>query len=214
MKKKEAKCAFRRLLVGACDFTIVSNNCWGGHIYRELGIEYRTPFIGLFIPAPCYLRLLRNFDALIGAPLRFIQESAYPDINQMRRERGLSYPIALLGDEVEINFMHYGSAEEAQDKWRYRSLRMAEDRTRYFFKFDDNCDTRDHIEQFCSLPLANKICFTIKPLDLPKVVQVPVDPQTGRIVDGYILGRISKDYFNTLRWISSRPSYVPLPSLL
>lgn len=212
--RKQARHALRRMLVGSCDFTIVSNNCWGAHVYQALGIEYRTPFVGLFLPARDYLHLLGDFDRLIHAPLRFVDESSDLHVNEMRRQGGLSYPIAMLGEEVEVDFMHYRSAAEAESTWQRRVARMAEDRRRFFFKFDDIGASPHQVEQFCNLPLANKICFTAGHAALPQVVRVPADPQTGRIVDGYVLGRISKRYFNTLRWISTRPDYLPLPSLI
>ena len=45
--------------------TIISNNCWGGFVYQKFNLQYRTPFVGLFIFAPDYIELLENFDTLI-----------------------------------------------------------------------------------------------------------------------------------------------------
>ena len=214
MSTRKAGQAIRRALVGRCDFTIVSNNCWGAHVYRALGMEYRTPFVGLFVPAACYLRLLADFDALIGRPLHFVPESAYAGINRWRAEQRLSYPIARLGDAIEIDFMHYGSADEARTKWSKRVERMAGDPRRIFFKFDDKGAQPGHIAAFCRLPLANKVCFAVDTMGLPMVIRAPAEPGTGEVIDGYRLGRVSKRYFNTLRWISTWPRAVPLPSLL
>jgi uncharacterized protein (DUF1919 family) len=211
---RRVKCAIARTMVGSYDFTIVSNNCWGAHVYQQLNIEFRTPFVGLFLQPACYLRLLANFDDLITRPLTATPESIYPRVNQMRKTRELNYPIARLGDEIEINFMHYSSMQEAEDKWHCRLSRMVKDPKRYFYKFDDiGADVAD-IQRFLSLPYANKICFVSKPMNLPNVVQAPADPDGAQVVDGWRLGRVSKRYFNTLRWISTRPSYMPLPSWL
>jgi uncharacterized protein (DUF1919 family) len=49
-----------RMRVHDPEFTIVSNNCWGAHIYQNLGEPYRTPFVGLFLAPECYLRLLKR----------------------------------------------------------------------------------------------------------------------------------------------------------
>ena len=61
------------------DFTIVSNNCWGGFVYQKFGLEYKTPFIGLFIFTPDYIELLKNFKELIFKELKFInfEQSKY-----------------------------------------------------------------------------------------------------------------------------------------
>ena len=53
-------------------FTIISNNCWGGFVYQKFNLQYRTPFVGLFIFAPDYIELLENFDILIEKKLFFI----------------------------------------------------------------------------------------------------------------------------------------------
>jgi len=42
------------------NFTIVSNNCWGGEVYRGFGLPYQTPFVGLFLFPACYIKLLKN----------------------------------------------------------------------------------------------------------------------------------------------------------
>ncbi|MBV5343054.1 DUF1919 domain-containing protein, partial [bacterium] len=40
------------------DFTIISNNCWGGGIYEDLNLKYNSPTVGLFFYAPCYIEFL------------------------------------------------------------------------------------------------------------------------------------------------------------
>ena len=35
-------------------FTIISNNCWGGWVYREFAVPYQTPTIGLFFLASVF----------------------------------------------------------------------------------------------------------------------------------------------------------------
>ena len=44
------------------EFTIICDNCWAGKVYSELGIPYQTPFVGLFIFSPDYIKLLNNFN--------------------------------------------------------------------------------------------------------------------------------------------------------
>ncbi|MET0356256.1 MAG: DUF1919 domain-containing protein, partial [Cellvibrio sp.] len=87
-------------------FIIVSNNCWGYDLYHSINREYNTPFIGLFMFPECYLQLLENFNVLINAELKFLPKSRYYDQHK-------HYPIGILGDTVEIHFLHYKSEEEA-----------------------------------------------------------------------------------------------------
>jgi uncharacterized protein (DUF1919 family) len=43
------------------DFVIIANNCFGGQVYKSFGLPYNTPFVGMFLYGPCYLKLLQNF---------------------------------------------------------------------------------------------------------------------------------------------------------
>ncbi|MEJ0065398.1 MAG: DUF1919 domain-containing protein [Caulobacteraceae bacterium] len=208
------RAAALRTLAGDETFTIVSNNCWGAHVYRALGVPYATPFVGLFIPPRSYLTLLGDFTRLMGAELRFTAVSRSPSINAWREREGLRYPIGLLGGEVEIDFQHYPDETTAREAWRRRSARMVADPRRLFFKFDDREGaTAADIDAFHALALPNKVCFTAK-TSAPYAIVVP--PATGEdhAPDGVALAAISHRYFNTLRWISSLPRWAPLPSLI
>lgn len=35
----------RRKRLINCNFTIISNNCWAGHVYRYFGLPYSSPTI-------------------------------------------------------------------------------------------------------------------------------------------------------------------------
>jgi len=203
-----------RCLIRDTNFTIVSNNCWGSHIYRALDIQYQSPFVGLFLLPKCYLNLLRCFDYFVRADLSFVRESRAASVNAWREREHLDYPIGLLDGQVEIHFQHYTGKEEARSKWQRRCQRITPDPTRWFFKFDDRQGaTAEDISSFCSLPFANKVCFTRNPQVLSTII-VPGDPGEPHVADGVELSRISHRYFNTLRWLSTRSSRVPLPSLL
>ena len=40
--------------------SIITNNCYGTQYYTDENYEYKTPFIGLFLFAPCYINLFRK----------------------------------------------------------------------------------------------------------------------------------------------------------
>ncbi len=48
---------------------IITNNCYGLKYYSLRKIQYNTCFIGLFIFAPCYIKLLENFNNIMNLPL-------------------------------------------------------------------------------------------------------------------------------------------------
>jgi uncharacterized protein (DUF1919 family) len=203
-----------RALAADADFTIVSNNCWGAHAYQRLGIPYATPFVGLFIPPADYLTLIGDFDSLMGAELTFVERSKSPSVNEWRNRERLDYPIGLLDGRVEIDFQHYRSEEAARATWSRRRMRINADPRRRFFKFDDREGaTADHIDAFAALPLDNKVCFTVGRYDA-RTVLVPAAAGESHAPDGVSLANVSRRYFNTLRWISALPRWLPLPSLV
>ena len=203
-----------RSLVGDMEFTIISNNCWGAHVYQALKTKYRTPFIGLFIPPGSYLELLRRFDHYIKSELTFTRESRVPALNVWRDQKGMFYPIGLLDGQVELHFQHYVGEDDARSKWRRRCQRISRNPKRLFFKFDDREGaTVADIEEFCSLSFPNKVCFTRGAYAMETIV-IPGDPGTVHVCDGLALSRISQRYFNTLRWISTRSVRLPIPSIM
>lgn len=145
-----------RTLVKNKDITIISNNCWGGHFYRDLNIPYKSPFIGLFINSPDYIKMLKNFEYYMEQDLVFTKKSKLDEGKQNQKLR--EYPIALLKD-IELHFLHYQSEEEALEKWTRRKSRM--NWNNMYFKFSEkfNC-TPNLIKQFDSLPFQNKLILT------------------------------------------------------
>lgn len=136
------------------DFVIISRNCWGGQIYQWLKLPYNTPFVGLFIYTPCYIKILKNFDHYMSLDLGFIEESKYS-------KYPTNYPIGVL-DDVEIHFKHYADQAEARDKWNRRKERMFQykDIDNYYFSI---CSWRGlsdmDLKQFYELPFKNKLSF-------------------------------------------------------
>lgn len=185
------------------DFTVVSNNCWGAHIYKCLGEPYRTPFVGLFLAPACYVTLVPRLRWYLGQPLRFLERSRHEHINAFREEKKLRYPIGCLGGEVEIQFLHYESETEAAGKWSRRVERMSSDDSRLFFKFCDRepCSPAQ-LAAFDSAPVAHKVCFVAKSSPhLRSAVWIP-GLCDGQVPDGLQLSRISPKYFDAADWIN------------
>ena len=187
------------------DFTIVTNNCWGAHIYQGLGEPFRTPFIGLFLAPECYLRLLERLRWYLEQPLEFVGASRHEYVNRFRREKGTSYPIGVLGGDVELQFLHYASEDEARDKWSRRVARVPPDDDRIFVKFcdRDGC-TPEQIAAFDRLPWRHKVCFVSRPMpELESTVWIP-ESDGPTVPDGLQLSRISPRYFDAAGWINGQ----------
>ena len=52
-------------------FTIISNDCWGAEVYIDTNTQYLTPFVGLMLMAPCYIKLLQNLEIIKSKQLTF-----------------------------------------------------------------------------------------------------------------------------------------------
>ena len=91
---------------------------------------------------------------------------------------------------------------------------LIDDPKRRFFKFDDRDGAvAEDFEAFARMPIPNKVCFSASKLNVPTII-VPSEPDGRQALDGVSLARVSRHYFNTLRWLSTRPAWLPLPSLL
>jgi uncharacterized protein (DUF1919 family) len=194
-----------RAKLGVLPFGVVSNNCWGSHIYQAAEMQYTTPFVGLFLSPTAYVHLLRNWMRLIHSPLEFRDKSSEECVENIRRLRETLWPVGVLGGEVEVQFMHYKNSDEARLKWESRLKRMPIDLNRLFFKFDDRegC-VAEQMKLFASLPFPHKVLFTAKSelIDLDCAIQIRC-PQS-IVPDGVTLSRLSPRYFDSAAWIGGR----------
>ncbi len=161
--EKKIKGRASRLGLRQKSFTIVSNNCWGTFIYKKFDLPYQSPFINALIYASDYIRLLENFSPEILKDLSFIKPEQSKHLDEMK-SRGYdkeSFPIGVIGDNIEIHFLHYKEEEDALNKWNARLKRIDYDHLIFKFSDSERCD-QSLIERFDALPFKNKICFSAK----------------------------------------------------
>lgn len=157
-------------------FSVISNNCWGGFVYQYYDMPYLSPFAGLFIFAEDYIRFLNDLKGYLREELVFID----PNLSRYRQWASQDpafgkYPIALLRD-IEIHFLHYHSQEEAHEKWVRRVKRINFDDLLIKFSDRDGC-TEDMIAQFDKLDFPKKVCLTVKPYPYACCFQMPDSPE-------------------------------------
>lgn len=180
------------------DFVIISNNCWGAEIYKRLNKPYNTPFVGLFLFGPDYLKLLQNFDHYLDDELQFVEQSKW--VTGI-----LDYPVALLKD-VEIHFMHYKDKEEAREKWSRRLNRMKKvaDKNNYYFKIcDRDFATSEVLLSFHQLPFKNKLSFGASNLNVKDHITIKEARNQDMVPDGVKLYKTSYKYIDVLKWLNS-----------
>lgn len=143
------------------DFTIISDNCWGGFVCQHFDLPYNSPFIGLFLFSPDYIKLLSDLRGYLSMNLKFITPNESKYSSELDPNSPLAnYPIGLLGD-IEIHFLHYPSESEAKEKWQRRVNRVNYDNL--IVKFcDRDLATEKLINDFFSLPYKNKVFLSAR----------------------------------------------------
>lgn len=130
------------------DFSVISSNCTGSFILHDLKLQFRSPFVNLFMLPNDFVRYLEGMEYYNMCKLRFLHNCEY------------SYPVAMLGD-LTVHFLHYKDEEEAGDKWRKRLGRLNVNNLFIMMVERDGC-TYSLLERFDCLPYKNKVVFTHK----------------------------------------------------
>lgn len=152
--------ALRRARLRNPDFSIISNNCWGGVVSQYYNLRKNSPTVGLYFFADDYIKFVYNIRHYVEQPLEFIpvEQSRYCHI---LLKNGKKLVIGRL-DDVEIVFLHYKSCQEAKEKWERRCKRI--NWNNIFIKFSEmNLCTVEHLKKFDELPFENKVMFTKQP---------------------------------------------------
>lgn len=78
-------CKHRGRKLKNTNFTIISNNCWGGMIYESYNLPKESPTVGLFFMAKDYIEFLSDLKGYINGKLTFInpEESRWKDAPQV-----------------------------------------------------------------------------------------------------------------------------------
>ena len=140
------------------DFTIISNNCIGGVISHDLGLQFKSPTVNLLIKPDDFIKFLENFEYYKN--LEITEIPYYTD-----------YPVGMLGD-IPLFFKHYNTFDEAVAKWKERMNRINYDNI-FIMMSDRFCMSYASLERFEKLPYKNKVCFTAKDYpEFPHCVQV------------------------------------------
>lgn len=179
---------------GLNDISIISTNCFAGRIMQDLGLRYNSPTAGLYFFYPDYIEFLTNLKYyLTDARIEFVKESKYQLGNERYIRQNKSYPIGILGGEVEIHFLHYHSEAEAAEKWHRRASRVNFEKL-IVIGMQQNLCTQDDIVAFDSLPFKNKIMFSNLRLDLPSNIYIKEFRKNKEVGDPYKKGHIFYKY--------------------
>lgn len=135
--------------------SVFSSNCVGGIICHDLGLRFDSPTVNLFMYPADYLRFLSDLPHYLSVELKQVHEDG-------------AYPIGML-DDVRIDFVHYGSFQEASTAWKRRCARVNLNRCCAIMVDRDGC-TKEQAIAFSELPFESKAFLTAATSDLPCAV--------------------------------------------
>lgn len=175
------------------DLSIISSNCIGGVLYKELGLKFNSPTINLYFYPKDYIRFLSNLKYYLQLDLVFI------------KEKNISFPIAMLGD-IKIYFMHYQTEDEAKLKWKQRCKRVNFNNLYIIMVEKDEC-TEEEIAMFDKLPYKNKVIFTHKKFDKYKssfyITGYEEKKEIGNLMEfRNLVGEKYYDEFDFVKWFN------------
>ncbi len=191
----------RRAKLNRTDFSIISNNCWAGSVYRRYGLPYGSPTVGLYFFADDYVKFASRLHYYTSQSLEFIDAAQSRYFAQLC-EKGEADKIVARLDDVEIVFLHYPTREEAKEKWVRRCSRVNWDNV--FIKFSQmNGCTYNDLAAFDAIPFNNKICFTASPRpELDCAMYFPgFSERRGVLNDTDYYSR----YVDLEKWLNSEP---------
>lgn len=143
------------------DFTIISNNCWGGMVYESYGLRKMSPTVGMFIMPADFVDFCSDLSVYLARPLEFIapKKSKWEEVLSTNDNWG-TYPIGCLGN-VELHMLHYHDEDIARRKWESRVGRVNSHRILYKLN-DQNGATEYDLRAFDALPLEHKVIFSAR----------------------------------------------------
>lgn len=150
----------RRRNLNNVDFTIISNNCWGGICYEYFNMLKNSPTVGLYFYPDDYIKFILNLKYYTSIEIKMIawQQSKYASEIKRKGEEGV--PVGKL-DDIEIVFLHYHDPKIAKDKWERRKKRINWNNIIIKFSYMNGC-TDEHISAFEKLEDIKKFALVPK----------------------------------------------------
>ena len=176
------------------DFTIICNNCIAGVLLKDLGQKLNTPTVNLYFFAQDYLKFLENLEYYLAQEISFSYKSCYSS--------GLmTYPVGKI-DDVEIQFLHYNTIQEASEKWNERKIRIKWDNL-YVIGSDRDNSSLEIQNRFLSLPFKNKVFFSSRRHSSNEVIYFKEYRNRNQVGDLIKDGYGWYFHFDTIEWLNT-----------
>lgn len=93
--------------------SVLSMNCFAGHLYQDFKIPYESPTAGMFFFADDFCAILKDVE-ILKRDIVFVPKSKWKLANDKMPFRAHPYPIGQFkGTAIEIHFLHYYTGRSA-----------------------------------------------------------------------------------------------------
>lgn len=133
------------------NFSIICSNCVGGVIYNNLGMQFLSPTINMYMHNLDFIKFACNLKHYCSQELKFIDSDE-------------SFPVAMC-DDIRLNFNHSNTAEDARRDWERRKVRINYDNIYLIFYYREGYEM-DQIREIEKAPCKRLAILTHKPLGL------------------------------------------------
>jgi len=176
--------------MGAVDVSIISDDCWAGWIYSELGLRCLSPFVGMGFTPSQYLHFLQ----------RMRDPGALEILSVSSAERG--YPI-IETPHARLFGLHYHSDSDFVRRVKRRIPLIDWDNILIKIDFEKSKYTQDDIRVWNELRLPRSIAFfpdtlPYRKLNIHHGVGISNDTP-----EGFDRIRLSYRYFDLFEWLRS-----------
>ena len=100
------------------DVTIISQNCVGGVIYDNLGLQFLSFTINMFIEDENFIKLVENLEHYMKIKPEPVTDCFIDPI-----DNNIKYPIIKI-DDIKLCCIHYKDCKDAIDSWERRKVRV------------------------------------------------------------------------------------------
>lgn len=167
VQRRYKNIVYRRKLKSK-DFTIIAQNCIGGVIYSQLGMEFTSPTINMFIEDDNFTKLVDNLPYYMSMKPYPINDEYIDPIDS-----NIRYPKIGIGD-IELCCLHYKDCEAAITAWERRKKRVNLNHVFVIgnsWNMHNNYDLIKHLSA-CKYPVH---IFTTEEMQIPNCQKLPGD---------------------------------------
>lgn len=177
------------------DFSLITNDCVGGVICHDLGEQFRSPTVNLWISNDQFLQFAQNLKYYLSCEMLETPDDSKP------------YPVGTIVPKddkhipVKVYFEHYPTFEAGYAKWKERSTRVNYDRLYFIWHFFDEGKT-ENLKTFDCWE-ARKLIILHEPLDGIHHAEVTdcynLNPRHGKLLN--IIEQTGRRYLDEIDYL-------------